>query len=459
LRIPSAGDVLAGKYRLVRVLGEGGMGVVFEAEHLRLRQPLAIKFLNPTMLGVADVVARFDREARAAATLRSRHVVRVTDVEQTPEGVPYMVMELLDGRDLETERERRQRLPYDEAVDYVLQACAALLEAHEAGIVHRDLKPANLFLARDESERPIVKVLDFGISKFTKDEEAKLTTAGAVMGTTLYMSPEQIRGEAVDARSDIWALGVILYELIGGDAPWTGPLTRVAAAIVTEPPPDLRKTIDLPEALWRTIDWMLRKDLRHRPDAIRDVVLALSPFAAAGSVGAAVVEMVGRKRKASDPVIAPPAPAAAVPERSTMNATTSNVGKPTPRLWGILAGFGALGVIGFTLMLFANGAGNRASREKTAATYVGAAMVPTPSSAASVSVEPSSAPGATDAPPRLVEIAPAPSATAPSPPPARPSPGVLVRRPSPPPTLPARSAGPKPAPTPEPAPVNPPFLK
>jgi len=163
-RIPQPGEVVAGKYRLLRVLGEGGMGVVLAAEHLRLRQAIAIKFLNPEMLGIPEIVERFDREARAAATLRSRHVVRVTDVEQTADGVPYMVMELLEGADLESERERRRQLPYAEAVDYVLQACGALAEAHQAGIVHRDLKPGNLFLAKDDADRPIVKVLDFGIS-------------------------------------------------------------------------------------------------------------------------------------------------------------------------------------------------------------------------------------------------------------------------------------------------------
>ena len=138
---------------------------------------------TPNLLGVDEIVQRFDREARAAATLRSRHVVRVTDVEQTVEGVPYMVMELLEGSDLESERARRGCLPYAEVVDYVLQACAALAEAHDAGIVHRDLKPGNLFLAKEDGDRAIVKVLDFGISKFLKGEDAKLTSAGAIMGT------------------------------------------------------------------------------------------------------------------------------------------------------------------------------------------------------------------------------------------------------------------------------------
>jgi eukaryotic-like serine/threonine-protein kinase len=296
IRIPQPGEVLAGKYRLTRLLGEGGMGMVLEAEHLRLRQPIAIKFLNPNMLGVNEIVQRFDREARAAATLRSRHVVRVTDVEQTPEGVPYMVMELLDGFDLETARETRGRLPYGEAVDYVLQACGALAEAHDAGIVHRDLKPGNLFLAREDADRVIVKVLDFGISKFMRGEDAKLTSAGAIMGTALYMSPEQIRGDmSIDARSDIWSIGVILYELIGGHAPWTGATTRVAAGVVSEAAPDIRGLCPIPEPLAQAIHAMLEKDPARRPQSISDVVFAIAPYAPVGTVGAEVADHLARR--------------------------------------------------------------------------------------------------------------------------------------------------------------------
>ncbi|HVH46038.1 MAG TPA: serine/threonine-protein kinase, partial [Labilithrix sp.] len=380
-RIPQPGEVVAGKYRLLRVLGEGGMGVVLAAEHLRLRQAIAIKFLNPEMLGIPEIVERFDREARAAATLRSRHVVRVTDVEQTADGVPYMVMELLEGADLESERERRRQLPYAEAVDYVLQACGALAEAHQAGIVHRDLKPGNLFLAKDDADRPIVKVLDFGISKFLQGDDAKLTSAGAIMGTALYMSPEQIRGDAsIDARSDIWSLGVILYELIGGEAPWLGPSTRVAAGIVSEPAPDLRGRCHVPDALASAIHAMLEKQPGSRLQTISDVACAIAPFAPPGSVGAEVAEQLARRSHRSfgqlasgrdsspslsvpstasrpTPISAPSLPSSGGPantgrsssgrfqlivstrvnpERSTMAATTTSAfANPRPRaIWG-----------------------------------------------------------------------------------------------------------------------------
>ncbi|MBX3264937.1 MAG: serine/threonine protein kinase, partial [Labilithrix sp.] len=392
-RIPQPGEIIAGKYRLLRLLGEGGMGTVLAAEHLRLRQPIAIKFLNPDMLGVAEIVERFDREARAAATLRSRHVVRVTDVEHTPEGVPYMVMELLEGADLESERERRGQLPYAEAVDYVLQACGALVEAHDAGIIHRDLKPGNLFLAKEDRDRVIVKVLDFGISKFLQGDDVKLTSAGAIMGTALYMSPEQIRGDAsIDARSDIWSLGVILYELIGGEAPWTGPATRVAAAIVSEAAPNLGARCQLPAGLGRVIHAMLEKDPAGRPQTIAEVAVALAPFAPAGSVGAEVAEHLARRggRDARASVVAPPAPSSsrtidsspdlgaartvanrAHEARSTMAATTSSSATPArPRaLWGALAGFAALALAGAALIVFV-------ARSKTPSAIAGVASAP-----------------------------------------------------------------------------------
>jgi eukaryotic-like serine/threonine-protein kinase len=163
-RVPEAGETLGGKYLLKRILGEGGMGTVFEAEHLRLRQACAIKCLNPSMLGVEEIVKRFEREARAAATLKSRHVVRVMDVEATPDGIPYMVMELLGGQDLEGLRAVRPKLPYEEVVDYILQACDALAEAHDAGIVHRDRKPGHVMLMQTRAGEDFVKVLDFGRS-------------------------------------------------------------------------------------------------------------------------------------------------------------------------------------------------------------------------------------------------------------------------------------------------------
>ncbi len=289
---PSIGHVIGGKYELVSVLGEGGMALVYEACHVRLGQPVAIKLLAPEFSREPELVARFEREARAVAQLRTRHVPRVMDVDATGAGVPYIVMEFLEGRDLEAELEARGRIPTGEVIDYVLQACAAMLEAHAANIVHRDLKPANLFLTKDGPER-IVKVLDFGISKVL-GEATTLTGAGAVMGTVLYMPPEQIRASSnVDARADIWSIGVILFELIAGRAPWEGNSQQIANAIVSTDAPELRGFVDVPERLSDVVKMMLQRDVNRRFLTVRDVVFALAPFVAPGTSGAVIAEQLG----------------------------------------------------------------------------------------------------------------------------------------------------------------------
>jgi serine/threonine-protein kinase len=284
-RLPAIGEVVAGKYTIAKVIGEGGMGIVYEATHNRLRQRVAIKMLLPSMMGDDVVVSRFDREARAASQLKNPHAARVTDVDATDDGVPYMVMEFLEGHDLETELGRRRRIPCDEAVDFVLQACAAMVEAHALGIVHRDLKPSNLFLATS-GDGAIVKVLDFGISKLQIEGDAKLTGAESVMGTAMYMSPEQVRSSMnADARTDIWALGVILYELITGRAPFLGTPTQVAAAIVSEEPADIRSFALVPTELAQIVARVLQKNANDRFQTVRDLVFALAPHATPGSVG------------------------------------------------------------------------------------------------------------------------------------------------------------------------------
>ena len=213
--LPRVGEILRGKYELLRTLGEGGMAVVFEARQKDSGQRVAVKVLAPELARDPELVARFDREARAVGRMRTRHVAHVIEVAETDHGVPFMVMDFLDGRDLSSELEARKALPVAEAVDYILQTAAAMEEAHRAGIVHRGLKPANLFLTNEGSLR-CVRVLDFGISKLI-GEASKLTGAGAVMGTVIYMSPEQVRSSSdVDHRADIWSLGVILYELLAG---------------------------------------------------------------------------------------------------------------------------------------------------------------------------------------------------------------------------------------------------
>jgi serine/threonine protein kinase len=279
-QLPKADDVIAGKYHVVRMLGEGGMGVVYEAVHKRLRQRVAIKMILPRLLKTTDFVARFEREARAASQIRGPNVARVIDVDVLPNGVPYMVMEYLEGHDLSAELRARGKLPIAEAVGFVLDACTAMHEAHAMGIIHRDLKPSNLFLC-GEGGRRIVKVLDFGISKMTSDSDPSVTATETTIGTPLYMSPEQIRSaKRVDGRTDIWALGVILYELLANRTPFTGGPTAVAASIVADEPVPLRiYRNDAPEELEAVVMKALTKDMKGRHTDVAEFAAALRPFA------------------------------------------------------------------------------------------------------------------------------------------------------------------------------------
>ena len=241
------GDVLVGKYRVERVLGSGGMGTVVAARHLRLDERVAIKLLHPEALSNREAVARFEREARAAAKIKSEHVARVSDVGTLDNGCPYMVMEYLEGEDLAQWVDQRGPIASEQAVEFILQTCEAMAEAHTLGIVHRDLKPANLFCIRRPDGQRWIKVLDFGISKLA-DPGVDMTHANAVMGSPLYMSPEQmVSARSVDARTDIWSMGVILYELITGEGAFRGDnYPEVCMQVATKPPPKVRAKV--PEA-------------------------------------------------------------------------------------------------------------------------------------------------------------------------------------------------------------------
>jgi serine/threonine-protein kinase len=239
--IPESGDVLVGKYRVDGVIGRGGMGVVLRATHLGLEQRVAIKLLVGDTAYSKKAQARFVREAQVAARIQSDHIARVSDVGHLPSGTAYIVMEYLEGENLAQLIARVGRLPVAVAVRYVLQACEALADAHRGGIVHRDLKPANLFLAR-RREGEIIKVLDFGISKVMPESpiqgEHDLTRTSALMGSPLYMAPEQMKSaKAADTRADVWAMGSILFELCTGVPPFVGTtLPEICSRILTEEP-------------------------------------------------------------------------------------------------------------------------------------------------------------------------------------------------------------------------------
>jgi serine/threonine-protein kinase len=241
------GTVLAGKYRVEALLGEGGMGSVVLATHLALEQRVALKFIHGEYASEPEAVARFLREAQAAARIQSEHVARVSDFGKLPGGEPYLVMEYLDGCDLDAMmQETRGPLPIPVALDYAMQACEGLAEAHAAGIVHRDLKPGNLFLAQRSDGSLRVKLLDFGISKLApaagQATVARMTrTQGGLMGSPLYSAPEQLRSSKdVDVRADIWSMGIILYEMLGGFSPFlAATMPEVLARIISTPPPPL----------------------------------------------------------------------------------------------------------------------------------------------------------------------------------------------------------------------------
>ena len=281
------GEVIAGKYEITGLLGAGGMGFVVSATHLDLGEAVALKFLRPEALVNDEIVARFAREARAAARIQSEYVARVFDVGNLPDGAPFIVMEHLDGKDLNELVNEQGALAPKLAVEYLLQACEALASAHANGIVHRDIKPENLFLTHRVQGMDIIKVLDFGISKVALTGSAfesrlpKVQTM-AVMGSPLYMSPEQIRAsEDVDARTDIWSLGCVLYELLTAQAAFDAPsLTAVSATILEKNPvPVCDLTPTVPPELELVVSRCIEKDPAKRYQNVAELAIALYPFA------------------------------------------------------------------------------------------------------------------------------------------------------------------------------------
>ncbi len=289
LELPvSLGEVVAGKYRVDRIIGAGGKGVVVAAKHLSLDEPVALKFLlTGASTQPQDGLDRFMREARAAAKIKNEHVARVIDVATLESGVPYIVMEYLDGVDLLHVVDRGHALSTEEALYYVLQICEALAEAHAIGIIHRDIKPANIFLAQRADQTNLVKVLDFGLSKFIEDQQKssetnlEVTDGGKIMGSPLYMSPEQMRcTRDVDHRTDIWSLGVVLFELVTRHTPFIGDSVSVlAASVLRDPPRSLCKLRpDAPPALEKIVNRCLEKNPSRRYQNVADLAVDLLPF-------------------------------------------------------------------------------------------------------------------------------------------------------------------------------------
>jgi hypothetical protein len=282
---PSSGEVIDGKYQIERLLGEGGMGAVAKATHLLRRAPVALKFMSPNVVSVPGAVERFLNEGVAASQIESENVVHVFDVGKLPNGAPYLVMEYMEGHDLAEviQREGHPGIDVKRAVYFIIQALRGLQVAHEAGIIHRDMKPSNCFVVNKEGEPDFVKLLDFGISKVGHGKSASLTQTNSALGTPLYMSPEQARSPRdVDLRSDLYSVGVILYELLTGRTPFTsesGEFTEILFKLFTQDPPPIRSIrTDLDPELATVVHKALARDPNDRYATAADFALALAPF-------------------------------------------------------------------------------------------------------------------------------------------------------------------------------------
>ena len=432
------GEMLAGKYRVERILGAGGMGVVVEAMHVELERRVALKFMLPVAAANEAAVERFAREARASAKLRSDNIVHVTDVGTLDSGAPYMVMEFLEGEDLGKILMAQGPLPVDDAIDYVLQACAGLAEAHAAGIIHRDLKPANLVLARREDTVSVVKIVDFGISKVNVPGVAnKLTSTRDLMGSPLYMSPEQLASARdVDARTDIWSLGIILYELLSGVLPFDGDtLPQICTAVLVAPAPlILDKRPELPEGLSAIIAKCLGKKPADRYASVGELAAALAEFAPPHS--SATLERISRLGPGGATADAAPlssvvaAPPSAQPHGETASPWTPADGKVPvlaprsgKRTWVVVAALSALAGLGGAFALMPRGSVSRDSAAVSqpaaqpipaaAAVAVAAVAAPSASATASTSATAKAPPASPQSlPPRATVTTAAPAWTA-----------------------------------------------
>ncbi|HEX8789828.1 MAG TPA: serine/threonine-protein kinase [Polyangiaceae bacterium] len=412
------GDLLAGKYRVERIIGSGGMGVVVAARHEQLDQRVALKFVRSEAISNQDAVQRFLREARAAVKLKSEHAAKVLDVGTLESGAPYMVMEFLEGRDLGQVLAEQGPLSVEAAAEWIVQACEAVAEAHSSGIVHRDLKPQNLFLARSVGGASKVKVLDFGVSKsLTLSDAGGLTQTRTMLGSPLYMSPEQMRSSRdVDARSDVWALGVVLYELLTRRWPFEAEsMPELCLKVVSDPPTpvtDFRP--DVPRPMVEVIERCLQKDPALRYENAAELAAALEPMAppasrviverarmAMASTGAAQNKATLRSPEAfarTAPTPAAPTPAAWGSGRGESRAPVQET-KRSPVLW---IGLGVAAAAAMTAVLV------YVSRHPDA-------PVPPPSTASAASVSAPTPPP--PPPPAVVSLEtsePVPSASAPS---------------------------------------------
>jgi serine/threonine-protein kinase len=278
--------LFAGRYRVDSILGTGGMGIVYAATHVELRLPVAIKVVHPTLANSREARARFCIEARACAALRSPHTMRVYDAGELDTEECYVVMERLEGTNLDELLRSGGPVAAPVAVDYVLQTCAGLSEAHAIGLVHRDIKPENLFLAHYRCSPSLIKIMDFGIARWQGDElrGGRITNPSSSLGSPCYQSPEQMENACdVDERSDIWSLGLVLFELLTGQCPFEAEsIQETCWKVLQGPRPSLRATRpDVDAGLEAVVQRCLELDRSKRFASVKQLAAALRPFSAA----------------------------------------------------------------------------------------------------------------------------------------------------------------------------------
>ncbi len=354
-------------FQVGRVLGTGGMGTVVEATHAPSGRRVALKFLHDDLLGHPTIPQRFAREVELATMLHTAHVARTFGLERTPQGTPFMIMELLDGRDLNSLLRAEGRLAPARATRLISQACEALEEAHARGIVHRDLKPENLFIGKGSDGSDWVKVLDFGISKVldapSGPAQPKLTKVGTTVGTPEYMAPEQLRGaNDLDGSADVYSLGCVLYEALSGRRPFTSPRYEELVRLIcsTDPAPLAELRSDLPRALCAIVARAMARDRKARIPTARALREALIPYASTRRAeGTVVMEPNGPISipNPSNPRVSPmpvSQPIAPPPARvATIDQTIVDDGEPPSRGWiFIVIGVVALLVAGGVLLFF-----------------------------------------------------------------------------------------------------------
>jgi serine/threonine-protein kinase len=283
---PVPGDVIDGKYQIEKMLGEGGMGAVAKAQHLLRRAPVALKFMSPNVMTLPGAVERFLNEGVAASQIDSDHVVHIFDVGKLPSGSPYLVMEFMEGKDIAEvlAREGQPGLDVARSIYFIVQVLRGLQVAHDAGIIHRDMKPSNAFVVNKEGEPDFVKLLDFGISKVGQGKSASLTQTNSALGTPLYMSPEQAKSpKDVDLRSDLYSVGVILYELLTGRTPFnseSGEFTEILFKLFTQDAPPVRSfRPELPDGLAAAVHKGIAREPKDRYQTAAEFAIALEAWA------------------------------------------------------------------------------------------------------------------------------------------------------------------------------------